>query len=198
MNTVIVVNPQLEYWGEISFKKAMNKLANDKATVLAYSSQICYTHGKEIVYSPLVIQLRRLVIVKWKSSKVHFSHEAVYDRDDNICQYWHTFKIDEFGTKYECEPFMYKCTETDRTIDHVLPKSRNGKKNDFKNTVCACRHCNEILKRNNTPAEAGLKLLRTPTDPRRVAGDRMIKHFAYNPTKESHKAFAMIRPDLIN
>ena len=95
------------------------------------------------------------------------------------------------------EPFIYKCTETDRTIDHVIPISRGGKKNDFKNAVCSCRNCNELIKRNRTPNEAGLKLIKYPTEPKRIIGDRVIKHFAYNPNKEAHRAFAQIRPDLI-
>lgn len=190
MSSIIVVNPQMEYWGEISLRKAILKLVKDKAEILAHNGKIIgYNQDNTPLYYPLVIQLRRLVIVKYKSAKVHFSHSAVFDRDDNFCQYWH---FDEMG-----EPFIYKCTETERTVDHVIPTSRNGRKTDFKNAVCACRRCNELIKKNRTPDEARLKLIRKPMEPKRIIGDRMIKHFAYNPEKESHQAFAKIRPDLI-
>jgi len=190
MSSVIVVNPQLEYWGETSLRKAILKLVKGKADVLAHNGvQIGIDENDNPIYYPLVIQLRRLVIVKYKSTKVHWSSSAVFDRDDNICQYWHFNDMNE--------PFIYKCTETDRTIDHVIPISRGGKKNDFKNAVCSCRNCNELIKRNRTPNEAGLKLIKYPTEPKRIIGDRVIKHFAYNPNKEAHRAFAQIRPDLI-
>jgi 5-methylcytosine-specific restriction endonuclease McrA len=188
--SVIEVNPQLEYWGEISLRKAILKLVKEKADTLAHNGKLIgYTQTGKPIYYPLVIQLRRLVIVKYKSAKVHFSHSAVFDRDNNHCQYWH---FNEMG-----EPFIHKCTETERTIDHVVPTSRQGRKTDFRNVVCACRRCNELIKKNRTPEEAGLKLIRKPLEPKRVIGDRMLRQFAYNPEKESHAAFAKIRPDLI-
>ena len=58
-------------------------------------------------------QIKRIVIVKYKSTKVNFSHLAVFDRDDNCCQYWH-YNDDQ--------PFIYKCNEMDRTIDHIIPR----------------------------------------------------------------------------
>jgi hypothetical protein len=191
--SIIVVNPQLEYWGEITLKKAITTLYKEKAVVLAHNDIVIgYDRNKNPIYYPLVIQLKRLVIAKWKSARVNYSHTAVFDRDDNFCQYWH-WKTDELVK----EPFKYKCNETDRTIDHIIPVSRGGRKNDFKNTVCSCRYCNEIIKRNKTPDESGLKLIRTPLEPTRKIGDRIIKHFVFNPKKESHVAFAKIRPDLI-
>ena len=167
MSSVIVVNPQLEYWGEISLRKAILTLVKEKANALTHTGKVIgFDINNNPIYYPLVIQLRRLVIVKYKSSKVHFSHSAVFDRDDNFCQYWHFNDMNE--------PFIYKCTETDRTIDHVIPISRGGKKNDFKNAVCFCRNCNELIKRNRTPNEAGLKLIKYPTEPKRIIGDRVI------------------------
>lgn len=190
MSSVVVVNPQLEYWGEISLHKAIVKLVKEKADILAHTNQILgHYNDKTPIYYPLVIQFRRLIIIKYKSSKIHFGHSAVFDRDDNFCQYWH---YDDSGKR-----LIYRCAETDRTIDHVFPVSRGGKRNDFKNAVCCCRHCNEIIKKNRTPEEAGLKLVRLPIEPKRIIGDRIIKRFVYNPIKESHVAFAKIRPDLL-
>lgn len=93
MASVIVVNPQMEYWGEMSLRKAILKIVKEKADVLAHNENIIgYDSSCNPIYYPLVIQLRRLVIVKYKSAKVHWSSTAVFDRDDNFCQYCTSMK----------------------------------------------------------------------------------------------------------
>ncbi len=52
----------------------------------------------------------------------------------------------------------------DRTIDHVLPRSRGGK-TTWDNVVLCCRKCN-LKKGDRTPEEAGMKLLSKPKAPR--------------------------------
>ncbi|AEH44227.1 HNH endonuclease [Thermodesulfatator indicus DSM 15286] len=52
----------------------------------------------------------------------------------------------------------------DRTIDHIIPRSRGGK-TTWENVVLCCRKCN-IKKGNRTPEEAGMKLLSKPKAPR--------------------------------
>ena len=49
-------------------------------------------------------------------------------------------------------------------MDHVVPKSKGGKV-EWTNIVLACVPCNG-KKGNSTVAEAGLKLLRKPFEPR--------------------------------
>jgi len=52
----------------------------------------------------------------------------------------------------------------DRTIDHILPRSRGGK-TTWDNVVLCCRKCN-LKKGDRTPEEAGMKLLAKPRAPR--------------------------------
>jgi len=52
----------------------------------------------------------------------------------------------------------------DRTIDHILPRSRGGK-TTWDNVVLCCRKCN-LKKGDRTPEEAGMKLLSKPRAPR--------------------------------
>jgi hypothetical protein len=66
-------------------------------------------------------------------------------RDDYSCQYCGTNK----------KPF---------TIDHVLPKSRDGLW-QWDNLVCCCPECN-AKKGNKTPQEANMPLRRTPRAPK--------------------------------
>ncbi len=51
----------------------------------------------------------------------------------------------------------------DRTIDHILPRSRGGK-TVWENVVLCCRKCN-LRKGDRTPEEAGMKLLKRPKAP---------------------------------
>lgn len=57
------------------------------------------------------------------------------------------------------------------TIDHVIPRSHNGR-DTWDNLVCACHRCNN-RKGDRTPAETGLALLRKPKSPNRVT---FIRH----------------------
>jgi 5-methylcytosine-specific restriction endonuclease McrA len=75
------------------------------------------------------------------------TRKAIFERDDNTCQYC--------GRRTKRENL---------TIDHVIPRSRGGSDN-WSNLVLACLACN-ALKRNNTPGEVGLRLIRPPRKPR--------------------------------
>jgi hypothetical protein len=53
---------------------------------------------------------------------------------------------------------------SDLTLDHVLPRSRNGP-TSWENVVACCRSCN-ARKRDRTPEEASMLLKRRPFTPR--------------------------------
>jgi 5-methylcytosine-specific restriction endonuclease McrA len=50
------------------------------------------------------------------------------------------------------------------SIDHVMPRSRGGG-HEWTNLAAACRRCN-LTKRDRTPEEAGMRLLRPCAPPR--------------------------------
>jgi 5-methylcytosine-specific restriction endonuclease McrA len=88
-----------------------------------------------------------------------FSRRNVYLRDEHTCQY--------------CGK---KCGTEESNLDHVIPKSKKGGMT-WLNIVVACIPCND-KKKNRTPGEAGMKLIRRPRVPkpgelRRPWGDKL-------------------------
>ena len=81
-----------------------------------------------------------------KSTRLKFSRENIYIRDNYTCQYC----TKEFPPK-------------ELTLDHVVPASKLGRK-DWTNVVTACRACNH-RKANRTPLGAGMPLLNEPKIP---------------------------------
>jgi 5-methylcytosine-specific restriction endonuclease McrA len=94
---------------------------------------------------PAVIRLRR--VVPSRVAGVRFSRAHVYLRDRYTCQY--------------C---ARKLAAVELTFDHLVPRSRGGRKS-FTNIVTACRPCN-ARKGNRTCDQAGMFPLREPTHPR--------------------------------
>ncbi len=80
--------------------------------------------------------------------EVVFSRANLLVRDNYTCQY--------------CGKSVRN--PKDRTIDHVIPRSRGGK-TVWENVVLCCRKCN-LRKGDRTPEEAGMKLLKKPKAPK--------------------------------
>ena len=98
-----------------------------------------------VLHAPLVIRLRYMVKVPYHR-RTTMSRRAVFARDSHQCQY---------------------CGGHADSIDHVLPRSRGGE-HVWENVAAACRPCN-LRKRDRTPEEAGMRLLRSPHQPRELA-----------------------------
>lgn len=65
---------------------------------------------------------------------------------------------------YRCQYCSIRASSSELSIDHVLPRSRGGA-SSWSNCVLACYSCN-VRKGNRTPMEAGMRLLRQPSQPR--------------------------------
>ena len=78
--------------------------------------------------------------------KPKFSRKNLLLRDKSKCQFC--------GKKFKSEEL---------TMDHVVPKSKGGIVS-WENIVCACVECNH-RKRDRTPAQAHMKLIRKPFQP---------------------------------
>jgi 5-methylcytosine-specific restriction endonuclease McrA len=186
MTNVVVLTKNWVYWGERPLEDAIKLYFRGKIEIVKAdeSREIHAGISREGVTfkmpAPLVIRLLNFVGYKIKKNAIQFSEDAVYARDGNICQYWH---YDENG-----KAFKYKCTTDERTLDHVVPKSKGGL-NTFTNCVCACRHHNVTVKKNHMPEEVGLKLIRKPEVPRSRKGDMAVISFSFNPSNKAHQAF---------
>ena len=91
--------------------------------------------------------VRLLLYEKMPRQQVKFNRRNLFARDSNHCQYC--------GKKFPT---------TELSLDHVVPRSRNGE-NSWENLVCCCMKCN-VRKGGRTPAEAGMKLINKPTKPK--------------------------------
>lgn len=95
---------------------------------------------------PKVIRL--LFYDRLPRTRVKFNRRNIFARDENHCQYC--------GKRF---------STTELSLDHVIPRSRGGK-TTWENVVCSCTRCN-VRKGGRLPEEAGLKLYRKATKPRR-------------------------------
>lgn len=97
---------------------------------------------------PAVLILSRYI--KAHSGRAPYTKMNVYARDMGICQY--------------CGE---ETTPHSRTIDHVIPRAHwnprrfHFKLSSFENVVTACGPCNK-QKRNRTPVQAEMQLIRKP------------------------------------
>ncbi|HMJ12153.1 MAG TPA: HNH endonuclease [Polyangiaceae bacterium] len=66
--------------------------------------------------------------------------------------------------EHQCQYCARTPSVRDLNLDHVLPRSRGGL-DSWENLVVSCRTCN-LKKGRRTPDEAGMRLLRTPQQPR--------------------------------
>ncbi|MGJ3240214.1 MAG: HNH endonuclease [Anaerolineae bacterium] len=137
----------------VTVPRAINLVLAGKAIVVEESGKFVRT-VRDKFSVPSVIALRTYINVPRR--RAHWSRKGVLVRDNHTCIYC------------GITPGMIQkgkvLTKTDFTIDHILPKSRDGKDN-WSNTACACAACNH-KKGNRLPHEAGMKLLWEPKTPR--------------------------------
>ncbi len=134
-----------------------------KAVVLLYlgKAELVEAHdGKSIrsvsIVMPFPSIVRLSVFVRVPFKKIILSRRNILRRDGHRCQY---------------------CGRSDLpvTVDHIIPKARGGEE-VWENLVCACVRCNN-RKGDQTPHEAGMRLIRKPLRPSHVT---FIRHFVGN------------------
>ena len=144
MHRSLVLNASFEPLSVVSARRAV-------CLVLAEKAELLESDGMELrserltIPSPAVIRLCYMVRAP-RRRVASASRRAVFARDEYRCQY---------------------CGHRADSIDHVVPRSRGGS-DDWDNLAAACRTCN-AAKRNRTPAEAGMRLLRPCLAPRSSA-----------------------------
>lgn len=126
-----------ETWQEISeFKRESGVADDDTEWVSTVSFEI------EV---PRIIRL--ISYDRFPKHSVPLNRRNIFARDENACQYC--------GGKFP----TYELS-----IDHVIPLSAGGRTR-WTNVACACTACNK-RKGGRTPAEANMKLIRKPVQPR--------------------------------
>jgi len=141
MNSVIVLNANMEILGTMHWKRAVRLIVKGRAESMTESE----TQIHPRMNIPKVIRLLRSISGLWKR-EVRWSKQNVHIRDNHTCQY--------------CGA---EITKSKVTVDHVIPIAQGGK-NRWDNTVCSCYKCNNG-KEDRTPEEANMPLLREPYRP---------------------------------
>ncbi|MEZ4605955.1 MAG: HNH endonuclease [Deinococcales bacterium] len=139
---VLILNASYEPLHVCSVKRAVNLLMHDIAERIEDSDRVLRSPS-QIFPVPSVIRLKRFIKRPFRH-RVAFNRKNVFRRDDHTCQY-----CGSHGN--------------DLTLDHVIPRSRNGA-TSWENIVACCHRCN-AKKRDQTPEEAGMKLRRKPFAP---------------------------------
>jgi len=113
--------------------------------------------GNYIRTTSLNVRLPEVIVLSFFNGfirhEARFSREAVFERDDYMCQY----------CTPTCANYNRRLSRSQLSLDHVMPASRGGK-DCWENLVVACHKAN-VKKGNRTPEEAGMRLRREPKKP---------------------------------
>ena len=103
-----------------------------------------YIHSVSMKFDvPSIIRL--LIFVRFSHRwNIQLTKQNILKRDRKTCQY--------------CGG-----NEGPMTVDHVIPRSHNGRET-WENLVCACEKCNN-KKGDRTPQEADMSLIKKPSKP---------------------------------
>lgn len=140
----LVLNATYEPLKVVHWQRAMTLWCQGKV-------EIVETHNQEVravTFSfrlPSVVRLLRFVRARGQKT-VPFTRANIYIRDNHTCQYC--------GRAFK---------SIDLTFDHVIPAAQGGQRR-WENIVTSCVPCNRH-KGPRTPAEAGMRLLRSPKRP---------------------------------
>jgi 5-methylcytosine-specific restriction endonuclease McrA len=142
---VLVLNQNYEPLSVCSVRRAVVMIFLGKAEMIEKNDGETIRSISLSIPIPSVVRLG--FYIKVPPKRVLLSRKNIIKRDGHRCQY---------------------CGETHlpMTVDHVIPKIFGGK-DTWENLVCACIKCNNI-KGNQTPEQAGLKLLRKPKSPNHI------------------------------
>jgi len=138
---VLVLNQDHSPLTVTTVQRAFLLIFLDKAAMMNQVSGLFLNTVSQAYPMPAVIKINRYINLPYRG--VVLSRQNVFRRDGFECQY--------------CG------ISTDLTLDHVVPKSRNGK-STWKNLVTACKPCNS-RKGDYTPHEMGFALRSQPYKP---------------------------------
>lgn len=144
LSRTLLLSQSYEPIKAITWQRAITLLTLGKVEVL--ESYDGFVRSSTVVIKiPAVVRLLRAF--RRFRKPVKFSRVNIYGRDNYCCQYC--------GKQHRV---------ADLTYDHVLPRALGGK-TVWANIVSCCQDCN-ARKGNRTPEQAGMKLIRQPTQPK--------------------------------
>jgi 5-methylcytosine-specific restriction endonuclease McrA len=138
---VLVLNANFEPINVCDLQRAMGLLLAEKAILVLNGRGFIHSVSTSLPI-PSVIRLQKMV--SRPRPQLKMTRREIFRRDGYICQYCGRHTID-------------------LTVDHVIPRHMGGK-HTWTNVVAACPACNH-RKGGRLAQEAGLKLLRKPTEP---------------------------------
>ena len=138
---VLVLNSSYEPLMVINAKRAILLVLSEKVDIIVnYSEFLKSTYSRFNL--PSIILLKRYI--KYHKNQITLSRKNLLKRDNKICQY--------------CGK-----TDTNMTIDHVIPKVKGGT-DTWENLVVACFKCNS-KKGNKLLSELTMQLIKKPSKP---------------------------------
>jgi 5-methylcytosine-specific restriction endonuclease McrA len=140
--SVLLLNTTFEPLTVVPARRALKLLFSKKAQSIEECNSYIQTVRAK-VRLPSVIQIAYYVKKPYIAPK--FSKRSVFIRDNYQCQY--------------CGKQITK-----PTVDHIIPRSKNGKTN-WHNVVTACHSCNNT-KGDRSLKETGMRLLKEPNAPK--------------------------------
>jgi 5-methylcytosine-specific restriction endonuclease McrA len=147
MTEVLVLNSTYEPMSVAAWQRAVELIFAGKAEAIHNTARQLRSAGGLAIPLPSII--RMLYDVRRKPKRVALTKRNVLLRDDYQCGYC--------GRRGE---------RATMTVDHVVPRAAGGK-STWDNLVAACAGCNG-RKRDRTPAQAAMPLLRAPREPRYI------------------------------
>lgn len=145
INKAKVVDEDYQKYSLTEWARITKELREDTELRTRYPDII---HSPKLdIFLPYVVIYENCDYVPKTGRSVRFSRKSIYQRDNYTCQYC--------GKKPKPE---------DRSLDHVVPRSRGGK-STWKNLVAACIYCN-AKKGSKLLSELEWELKQQPKEPR--------------------------------
>jgi len=154
----------------VPWKDAFQNCLKGKAAIIETRDQIAYQTNDIVMYVPSIVMILNTYFYGKLQfvNIVPFNRRNIWGRDKGICMYC--------GTHVSLDDFQF---------EHVIPQSAGGP-TTWDNIVVSCSRCNK-RKRNRTPEQAGMKLIKKPTAPmlsKKVVAGMIKKLGIAEPIKE--------------
>jgi 5-methylcytosine-specific restriction endonuclease McrA len=144
-HNVLVLNQNYEPLSVCTARRAMILMLLGKAELIETHDGV-RIHSISVSFPlPSVVRLERFI--KAPRKRILLTRKNVLLRDGYVCCYCGS-------------------TKGPMTVDHIIPKNLGGA-DTWENLACACDRCNN-KKGDQTPTQAGMKLLRKPIRPNHI------------------------------